>query len=151
VGYKDEVKRDLVGWNETTQRIFFDVVRTCTPDMKEALMFEMTTQRFAEIATHKDERLIRSTFESIVELMKARKRLLGELARKVGMSENHSELDLLWVFRYGMEFFPEYARSEYNNEREKVFSRMVNAGTRNRINTIIGNIEEQNGDNQSET
>jgi hypothetical protein len=50
-----------------------------------------------------------------------------------------------------MEFFPEYSRKEYNDEREKVFSRMVNAGTRNRINTIIGNIEEQNGDNQSET
>tara|TARA_B100000282_G_scaffold291931_1_gene264879 strand:- start:245 stop:700 length:456 start_codon:yes stop_codon:yes gene_type:complete len=151
VGYKDEVKRELVGWNETTQRIFFDVVRTCPQDLKNALMFEMTTQRFAEIATHKDENLIRSTFVSIVELMKSRKKLLGELSRKVGMSENHSELDLLWVLRYGMEFFPEYARKEYNDEREKVFSRMVSAGTRNRINAIIGNIEEQNGDNQSET
>ena len=102
MGYKDEVKRGLVGWNETTQRIFFDVVRTCPQDLRNALMFEMTTQRFAEIATHKDENLIRSTFESIVELMKSRKKLLGELSRKVGMSENHSSwtyfgsFDMAW-------------------------------------------------------
>ena len=107
-------------------------------------MFEMTTQRFAEIATHKDENLIRSTFDHR-RTDEISQELLGELSRKVGMSENHSELDYFGL-RYGMEFFPEYSE-KYNDEREKVFSH-GKCRNRNRINTIIGNIEEQNGDNQ---
>ena len=38
------------------------------------------------------------------------------------MSENHSELDLLWVLRYGMEFFPEYSRKEYTMNEKGLFA-----------------------------
>ena len=147
---KDKVKRELVEWNDVTQRIFFDAVRGLPEDVKQVILFEMTAQRLAEIASHKDERLIRATFNSVVELTKSRKALLGVLAKKMGGSENHSELDMQWVLRYGMSFFAEYAQEQYQIEREKVYSRLMNAGIQNRVSHIIDNISEHNLDDHSE-
>ena len=147
---KDKVKRELVEWNDVTQRIFFDAMRGLPEDVKQVILFEMTAQRLAEIASHKDERLIRATFNSVVELTKSRKALLGVLAKKMGGSENHSELDMQWVLRYGMSFFAEYAQEQYQIEREKVYSRLMNAGIQNRVSHIIDNISEHNLDDHSE-
>tara|TARA_B100000214_G_scaffold79953_1_gene54074 strand:- start:14942 stop:15391 length:450 start_codon:yes stop_codon:yes gene_type:complete len=147
---KDKVKRELVEWNDVTQRIFFDAMRGLPEDVKRVILFEMTTQRLAEIASHKDERLIRATFNSVIELTKSRKALLGVLAKKIGASENHSELDMQWVLRYGMSFFDEYVQEQYQIEREKVYSRLMNSGIHNRILHIIDNNEEHNLDDQSE-
>ena len=150
MGYKDEVKRELVSWNEKTQRIFFDVLRSVEPDFKEAVMFEMTTQRLAEFATHRDENLIRKSFESMVKVAKDRRDLLEELSRMVGSGETYSKLDLDWVLRYGAEFYPETINKSFQQERERVFHRMKSAGLRHRVNSIIANISEENDDNQSE-
>lgn len=147
---KDKVKRELVEWNDVTQRIFFDAMRGLPEDVKQVILFEMTAQRLAEIASHKDERLIRATFNSVIELTKSRKALLGVLAKKMGGSENHSELDMQWVLRYGMSFFAEYAQEQYQIEREKVYSRLMNAGIQNRVSHIIDNISEHNLDDHSE-
>lgn len=151
MSYKDGVKRDLVSWNEKTQRIFFDVLRSVEPDIKEAVMFEMTTQRLAEFATHRDETLIRRAFESMVKVAKDRRSLLEELARMVGSGETYSKLDLDWVLRYGAEFYGETVNKSFSAERERVFHRMQNAGLRHRVNSILANISEDNDDNQSET
>ena len=151
MGYKDEVKRELVSWNEKTQRIFFDVLRSVEPDLKEAVMFEMTTQRLAEFATHRDENLIRKSFESMVKVAKDRRGLLEELSRMVGSGETYSKLDLDWVLRYGAEFYSETVNKSFQKERERVFQRMNNAGLRHRVNSIIANISDENDDNQSET
>ena len=151
MSYKDEVKRDLVSWNEKTQRIFFDVLRSVEPDIKEAVVFEMTTQRLAEFATHRDETLIRRAFESMVKVAKDRRSLLEELASMVGSGETYSKLDLDWVLRYGAEFYGETVNKAFSAERERVFHRMKSAGLRHRVNSILANIGEENDDNQSET
>ena len=150
MSYKDEVKRDLVSWNEKTQRIFFDVLRSVEPDIKEAVVFEMTTQRLAEFATHRDETLIRRAFESMVKVAKDRRSLLEELASMVGSGETYSKLDLDWVLRYGAEFYGENVNKAFSAERERVFHRMKSAGLRHRVNSILANISEENDDNQSE-
>ena len=150
MGLKDRVKQELIQWNDITNRIFFDVTRNLEQDIKQVVLFEINAQRLAEIASHKDETLIRNTFESIVVLVKNRKKLMGVLAKKIGGSENHSELDMQWVLRYGMSFFAEYAQEQYQFEREKVYSRLMNAGIQNRVSHIVNNITDDNLDDQSE-
>lgn len=150
MGYKDEVKRDLVSWNEKTQRIFFDVLRSADADIKEAVMFEMTTQRLAEFATHRDENLIRKSFESMVKVAQGRRELLDELASMVGSSETYSKLDLDWVLRYGAEFYQPTVDKSFEKERNRVFERMKSAGVRHRVNSIIANMPNENDDNPYE-
>ena len=73
-GLKDNVKRELVMWNDITQRIWFNSIRGLPSEIKAALMFDITTQRLAEIATLRDEKLIRNSFEATIEVVKKRKK-----------------------------------------------------------------------------
>ena len=75
---------------------------------------------------------------------------MGVLAKKIGGCENHSELDMQWVLRYGMSFFADYAQEQYQIEREKVYSRLMNAGIQNRVSHIVNSIVDENLDDQSE-
>jgi len=75
---------------------------------------------------------------------------MGVLAKKIGGSENHSELDMQWVLRYGMSFFADYVQEQYQIEREKVYSRLMNAGIQNRVSHIVNSITDENLDDQSE-
>ena len=43
-------------------------------------MFDITTQKMAEVATLKDEKLIRASFEAMVEVVTRRKNLIEIIA-----------------------------------------------------------------------
>tara|TARA_Y100000004_G_scaffold159100_1_gene185781 strand:+ start:1242 stop:1700 length:459 start_codon:yes stop_codon:yes gene_type:complete len=150
-GIKDSVKRDLVQWNDITQKIWFSVTRSQPSEIKEALMFDITTQKLAEVATLKDEKLIRASFEAMVDIVKRRKNLLEIIASTIGNKEEFSRIDLDWALRYGVEFFPESVTDCFEKERKEVFERMMDTGMRTRVKSIIDNVGEVNLDNPYET
>jgi len=150
-GIKDAVKRDLVLWNDIAQKIWFSVTRHQPSDIKEALMFDITTQKMAEVATLKDEKLIRASFEAMVEVVTRRKNLIEIIASTIGGKEEFSRIDLDWALRYGAEFFPESVTDCFEKERKEVFERMMDTGMRTRVKSIIDNVGEVNLDNPYET
>ena len=150
-GIKDAVKRELVQWNDTAQKIWFSVTRNQPSDIKEALMFDITTQKMAEVATLKDEKLIRASFEAMVEVVTRRKHLIEIIASNVGGKESFSRIDLDWALRYGVEFFPESVTDCFEKERKEVFERMMDTGMRTRVKSILDNVGNVNLDNPYET
>ena len=137
MGYKDQMKRDIAKWREVADRVFFDAVKRAPDSIREAVMFDMTQDRLNDIATHQNERLIRNTVEGIIEMMTRRKELLEDFAKLAGGEENLSELDLLWVLKYGIELHEESVKKAFTEERERVYSRMVTAGFTNRVNSVL--------------
>lgn len=138
MGYKDQMKRDVQKWRDLTRKVFFDVVNGLPEDIRSAVMFDIDDEKLNDIATHKNEDLIRKTVEGIADMMKKRKELLEEFSKVAGGNEHLSELDLVWVLKYGVEMFEEAAQDAFSEERTRVFTRMVTAGFNNRVNRIIG-------------
>lgn len=150
-GLKDNVKRELVLWNDITQRIWFNSIRSLSSEIKAALMFDITTQRLAEVATLRDEKLIRNSFEAMIEVVKKRKKLLEIIVSNIGAKEEYSKIDLEWVLRYGPELFPDSVNDCFENERKQVYERMMDTGMRTRVRSIIDNVGDVNLDNPYET
>ena len=97
MGYKDQMKRDVQKWRDLTRKVFFDVVNGLPEDIRSAVMFDIDDEKLNDIATHKNEDLIRKTVEGIADMMKKRKELLEEFSKVAGGNEHLSELDLVWV------------------------------------------------------
>ena len=148
MGYKDQVKRDIQAWRNTTRRVFFDVLKGVPEDVKQAALFDMDDEKLNDISTHQNEELIRKTIEGMVEIMERRKELLQEFAEIAGASEHLSELDLAWVLRYGIEMYGGAVKEAFAEERTRVFTRMMTAGFTNRVNSVLsGGFTSSNGEN----
>ena len=114
-------------------------------------MFDITTQRLAESATLRDEKLIRNSFEAMIEVVKKRKNLLEIIVSNIGAKQEYSKIDLDWVLRYGPGLFPDSVNDCFEKERKQVYENMMETGMRTRVKSIIDNVGDVNLDNPYET